>query len=97
MDQVFELVLQFITENNLQVAMALYILGAFIKNSEKIKDCLIPFILLPLGIVGTVAIKPEDMLVAEAVMQGIYATGAAVLGSQVLKQGAEFHEAMMND
>ena len=75
--------IEFVTENALLLIPVLNIIGAIIKNTEKIPDKYIPIILLFFGILGAVAILG---LSPESVVQGILVTGTAVYGNQVVKQ-----------
>ena len=75
--------IDFITENALLLVPVLNIVGVIIKNTEKIPDKYIPFILLFLGILGAIAILGVS---AESVVQGILVTGTAVYGNQIVKQ-----------
>lgn len=75
--------IDFITENALLLVPVLNIVGVIIKNTEKIPDKCIPFILLFLGILGAIAILGVS---AESVLQGILVTGTAVYGNQIVKQ-----------
>ncbi len=75
--------IEFITENALLLIPVLNIIGAIIKNTEKIPDKYIPIILLFFGILGAIAILG---LSPESVVQGILVTGTAVYGNQVVKQ-----------
>ncbi|MBO5333706.1 MAG: phage holin family protein [Clostridia bacterium] len=75
--------IEFITENALLLIPVLNIIGAIIKNTEKIPDKHIPIILLFFGILGAVAILG---LSPESVVQGVLVTGTAVYGNQVVKQ-----------
>lgn len=74
---------EFITQNALLLIPVLNIIGAIIKNTEKIPDKYIPLILLFFGIAGAVAVLG---LSPESVVQGILVTGTAVYGNQVVKQ-----------
>lgn len=75
--------LEFITENALLLIPVLNVIGAIIKNTEKILDKYIPVILLGFGILGAVAILGIS---PESVVQGILVTGTAVYGNQLVKQ-----------
>lgn len=75
--------IEFVTENALLLIPVLNIIGAIIKNTEKIPDKYIPIILLFFGILGAVAILG---LSPESVVQGILVTGTAVYGNQIVKQ-----------
>lgn len=85
---------QFIKAELLILVPALYILGAFLKKAEKIKDNYIPFILTAVGLVmsclyvlGTEGVTP--VCIFTAVTQGILCTGAAVLANQYIKQSTK--------
>ncbi len=75
--------IEFITENALLLIPVLNIIGAIVKNTEKIPDKYIPLILLFFGILGAVAILG---LSPESVVHGVLVTGTAVYGNQVVKQ-----------
>ena len=75
--------IEFVTENALLLIPVLNIIGAIIKNTEKIPGKYIPIIRLFFGILGAVAILG---LSPESVVQGILVTGTAVYGNQVVKQ-----------
>lgn len=75
--------IEFITENALLLIPVLNIIGAIIKNTEKIPDKYIPLILLGFGVLGAVAILG---LSPQSVVQGILVTGTAVYGNQLVKQ-----------
>lgn len=74
---------KYITENALILVPALYVLGMIVKNTEKVPDKYIPVVLLIVGIGGAVALIGLN---ANAVIQGILVTGAAVYANQLIKQ-----------
>ena len=76
-------ILKYITENALILIPVLLIIGQIIKSIEKIPDKYIPLILLPLGIVGAMALGGWTV---DSAVQGILVTGAAVYGNQIVKQ-----------
>ncbi len=76
-------ILTYITENALILIPVLLIIGQIIKNIEKIPDKWIPIILLPIGIVGAMALGGWTV---DSAIQGILVTGAAVYGNQLVKQ-----------
>ncbi len=76
-------ILNYITENALILIPVLLIIGHIIKNIQKIPDKWIPVILLPLGIVGAMALGGWTF---DSAIQGILVTGAAVYGNQIVKQ-----------
>lgn len=76
-------ILQYITQNALILIPVLIIIGQIIKGIEKIPDKWIPLILLPLGIVGAMALGGWTV---DSAIQGILVTGTAVYGNQIVKQ-----------
>ena len=76
-------ILQYITQNALVLIPVLIIIGQIIKGIEKIPDKWIPLILLPLGIVGAMALGGWTV---DSAIQGILVTGTAVYGNQIVKQ-----------
>lgn len=76
-------ILTYITENALILIPVLVIIGLILKKLEFIPDKFIPLILLPLGIVGAMALGGWTF---ESAIQGILVTGAAVYGNQIVKQ-----------
>src|SRR5699024_11736682 len=65
------------------VVPVLLIFGAIFKNTPKLTDWLIPYMLLPLGIVFTIALLEFS---THAIIQGILVTGVAVFSNQLYKQ-----------
>jgi len=76
-------VLEFISENVYVLVPVIYVIGIFLKQTPKIFDWCIPWILLAVGIILAVGIMGLSF---EAVIQGILATGGAVLTNQLIKQ-----------
>jgi len=76
--------INYITENALILVPVLLVIGAILKNTERIKDKYIPIILLPIGIILSVWVMGG--FTADSVIQGILVTGAAVYGNQLVKQ-----------
>ncbi len=76
-------ILTYITENAIILIPVLVIIGLILKKLEFIPDKFIPIILLPLGIVGAMALGGWTV---ESTIQGILVTGAAVYGNQIVKQ-----------
>lgn len=75
--------LSYITENALILIPVLIIIGQIIKGIEAIANKWIPLILLPLGIVGAMALGGWTV---DSAIQGILVAGAAVYGNQLVKQ-----------
>ena len=76
-------ILIYITENALILIPVLLIIGQIIKNIEKIPDKWIPLILLPIGIVGAMALGSWTV---DSAIQGVLVTGASVYSNQIVKQ-----------
>ena len=75
--------LTYITEKALILIPVLLIVGQILKGIEKIPDKWIPLILLPLGIVGAMALGGWTV---DGAIQGVLVTGTAVYGNQIVKQ-----------
>lgn len=78
-----ENLLSYVVESAVILVPVLYVIGAIIKGTEFIADKFIPLILLPLGIIGSVALAGFN---ADAIIQGILVTGVTVYGNQIIKQ-----------
>ena len=76
-------IITYITENAIILIPVLIIIGLILKKLEFIPDKYIPLILLPIGIVGAMALGGWTV---ESTIQGILVTGAAVYGNQIVKQ-----------
>lgn len=76
-------VLKYITENAYVLIPALLIIGQIIKSIKVIADKWIPLILLPFGVVGSMALGGWTF---ESAIQGILITGVSVYGNQIVKQ-----------
>jgi len=74
---------QYITQNALILIPVLYLIGMFIKNTEKVSDKYIPIILLFVGVAGAVGIMGVNV---DSVIQGVLVTGATVYTNQLIKQ-----------
>ncbi|WP_442882174.1 phage holin family protein [Clostridium sp.] len=82
-------IMDYIMEQALILIPVLYVLGIMLKQTSKIKDWTIPWILLIVGIAGAIALLGVN---ANAVIQGILATGAAVYANQLVKQTTQKRE-----
>lgn len=69
------------------LVIVLYGIGMMLKGLNKIKDCLIPFILLPIGVV--LAMLEQHSISSTSFMQGIICVMVACYGNQLIKQGVE--------
>ena len=76
-------ILTYITEKAIILIPVLIIIGLILKKLEFIPDKYIPLILLPLGILGAMALGSWTF---ESAIQGVLVTGAAVYGNQIVKQ-----------
>jgi len=78
-----ELINDYLIKDAFIVVPVLLIFGAIFKNTPKLTDWLIPYMLLPLGIVFTIALLEFS---THAIIQGILVTGVAVFSNQLYKQ-----------
>ncbi len=90
MDANFDIT-EYIRDGYVILIPVLYILGRFIKQSEKINNKYIPLILMGVGIVLGICISfgCKDTVLSAIIngtVQGILTAGAAVLSDQVVKQ-----------
>jgi len=76
-------IIKYISEEALILIPVLYVIGMMLKNTPKVKDWLIPYILLVIGILGAISILG---LSVKSVIQGILVTGATVYTNQLIKQ-----------
>lgn len=76
-------ILTYITENAYILIPVLLVVGQMLKNIDKIADKWIPLILLPVGILGAMAL---DNWSIDSAIQGVLVTGVAVYGNQIVKQ-----------
>lgn len=75
--------LSYIIDNALILIPVLLVLGQIVKGVQEIPDKWIPLLLLPIGIVGALALGGPSV---DSAVQGVLVTGAAVYGNQVVKQ-----------
>lgn len=78
-----EYLTEYIIEQALIVVPALIVLGFVIKSTTFLKDKYIPLALLVFGILLSVSLMGFN---ADAIIQGVLVTGAAVLAHQGYKQ-----------
>ncbi|KOS64612.1 phage holin family protein [Lysinibacillus agricola] len=78
-----EFLYDYIIEQALIVVPVLLVIGQVLKNTPKMLDWLIPYILLFLGVLFTIGIMGINM---PAIVQGILVSGAAVFANQLYKQ-----------
>lgn len=75
--------LSYITENALILIPVLVIIGKIVKGIEMIDNKWIPMILLPLGVIGAMALGGWTV---DSAIQGVLVAGAAVYANQLFKQ-----------
>ena len=76
----------YILEHCLVLIPALWVIGALLKNTPKVPNWLIPYVLLVCGVVGACFLVG---LTVDGVVQGVLVAGVAVLGHQLLKQASQ--------
>ena len=84
MEEINEILLNYIVEDGLILIPVLYIIGEIIKQTLIIKDKWIPLILLFFGVLFSVLLLNDPMI--NNIIQGILITGATVYIDQVKKQ-----------
>ena len=84
MENMNEILLNYIVEDGLILIPVLYIIGEIIKQTLIIKDKWIPLILLFFGVLFSVLLLNDPMI--NNIIQGILITGATVYIDQVKKQ-----------
>jgi len=87
--------LQFVKPELLIVMVACYVLGLFLKASA-MKDWLIPYVLLVVAIIITIAYMAVVLnlgltgkVIIEGFIQGLFAAALAVYGNQLIKQAIQ--------
>lgn len=76
-------ILKYIVEEALIVIPVLWVIGKLLKDTPKIQNWLIPWVLLVVGVVATMGIMGFTI---ESAIQGVLVAGASVFGHQLLKQ-----------
>lgn len=76
-------VMKFLADEALIIVPALWFIGCMLKNTPAVKDWLIPWILIAVGIFAAVMILG---FAPSSVVQGVLVACAAVTGHQLLKQ-----------
>jgi RsiW-degrading membrane proteinase PrsW (M82 family) len=79
-------IMKYIVEEALIVIPVLWVLGTLLKRTPKVQDWMIVWALFVVGILLTISLLG---FTAQAIMQGVLVSGAAVLGHQLLKQTIE--------
>lgn len=79
----------FLIDKMLILVPVLYVIGMMIKSTPKVKDWLIPWIILGLGLIGAVAIGLSSGIpIVDAVIQGVLVAGVTVFTNQLVTQTA---------
>lgn len=78
-----DLLTEYLLDEALVIIPVLLILGKIIKETPVFKDWLIPYMLLIIGVAFSIALIGFN---ADAVIQGVLVSGAAVFGHELYKQ-----------
>lgn len=78
--------INYVNKENLVLVVAIYGLGMMLKNTKRIPDYLIPFILLVISTGFSIGLNGVNI---NAVIQAIIIVAVAVYSNQLLKQGVE--------
>lgn len=78
-----EFLYDYIIEQALIVVPVLLVIGQILKSTPRMRDWLIPYILLVLGVAFTIGIMGINI---QAIVQGVLVSGAAVFANQLYKQ-----------
>lgn len=79
----------FLIDKMLILVPVLYVIGMMIKSTPKVKDWLIPWIILGLGLIGAVAIGlSSGVPIVDAIIQGVLVAGVTVFTNQLVTQTA---------
>lgn len=80
----------YLIDKMLVLVPVLYIIGMMIKSTPKVKDWLIPWIILVLGLIGAVGIGiTAGIPIVDAIIQGILVAGVTVFTNQLIMQTKE--------
>ncbi len=75
--------IKFINDKALILIPVLFVIGQLLKNTPKVPDWVIPWVLLVIGVTGGVLIIKDPL---QGIVQGVLVTGATVLTHQLVKQ-----------
>lgn len=76
-------IIQYIVSEALVLVPVLFIIGLLLKNTPKVADWSIPWVLLVIGVVGGILLVGDPL---GGAVQGILVTGVTVLTHQLVKQ-----------
>lgn len=78
---------KYLVEQMLILIPVLYIIGMLLKNTPKVIDWCIPWVLLVIGVGAAVCIGvTTGMAIPDAIIQGVLVTGVTVFTNQIIKQ-----------
>lgn len=81
-----EIITSYVFDEALIVVPMLWVIGMMLKNTPRMKDWLIPYFLLVIGVTTTMAMLGLNV---DAIIQGVLVSGAAVFGNELVKQVKE--------
>lgn len=86
MDNLKEVIADYVVDEALIVIPVLWIFGKIFKETPTFKDWLIPYVLTVIGTVITIMLIGLE---PSSVVQGVLVSGAAIYGNQLYKQAIE--------
>ena len=87
MEEINEILLNYIVEDGLILIPVLYVIGYIIKNTNILSNRWIPLVLLVIGIIFSIFLLNDPIV--DRVIQGILIAGVTVFIDQVKKQNFE--------
>ena len=87
MEEINEILLNYIVEDGLILIPVLYVIGYIIKNTNILSNRWIPLVLLVIGIIFSIFLLNDPIV--NRVIQGILIAGVTVFIDQVKKQNFE--------
>jgi hypothetical protein len=76
-------IIQYIVSEALVLVPVLFVIGLLLKNTPKVADWTIPWVLLVIGVVGGILLLGDPL---GGAVQGILVTGVTVLTHQLIVQ-----------
>lgn len=78
---------KYLVEQMLILIPVLYVIGMLLKNTPKVADWIIPWILLIIGVGAAISVGVGAGLpIPDSILQGVLVTGVTVLTNQLIKQ-----------
>ena len=87
MENMNEMILNYIVEDGLILIPVLYVIGYIIKNTNILSNRWIPLVLLVIGIIFSIFLLNDPIV--DRVIQGVLIAGVTVFINQVKKQNFE--------